>query len=442
LFSEISPESKMPLASPVIVVPGITASSLRDEYPLPSESVWSVLTKDYSRISLHPDNTRYEVMEPARLRADQLFEVAYRELIEELRFNLREKEDEPVAVYPFAYDWRHPLEVIELQLADFVDEVIERTKLMRHYHASGYANAPKVNLVAHSMGGLIVTGYLARRGPTARVAKVATLATPFLGSFEAVIKISTGTANLGTDAPSSREREAARLTPALYHLLPTCPGLEIAPPLPQADLFDPRIWQPSVLSTLEEYIRLYGANPQNGRIQADQLFRAMLDAARMHRSRTDGFKLASAGLGANDWLCVAGADSVTRVRLKVTSSSAGPDFDLSSADRDNQWGKGVTPAQRRQTGDGTVPFEAALPPFLQPEKIVCVTPDDYGYWEVQDRVVSAAAGFHGILPNMDMLHRLIVRHFTGRPDTRGNTWGRPVPGVSNWQPPLALEAKQ
>jgi hypothetical protein len=43
---------------------------------------------------------------------------------------------------------------------------------------------------------------------------------------------------------------------------------------------------------------------------------------------------------------------------------------------------------------------------------------------------------------MDMLHRLIVRHFTGRPDTRGNTWGRPVPGVSNWQPPLALEAKQ
>jgi hypothetical protein len=39
---------------------------------------------------------------------------------------------------------------------------------------------------------------------------------------------------------------------------------------------------------------------------------------------------------------------------------------------------------------------------------------------------------------MDMLHRLIVRHFTGRPDPRGNTWGRPAPGVApeQWRPPV------
>jgi pimeloyl-ACP methyl ester carboxylesterase len=431
----------MALAHPVIVVPGITASSLRDEYPLPPETVWSVLTKDYTRISLHPDNIRYEVMEPARLRPDQLLEIAYRELIEELRYNLGTREDEPVPVYPFAYDWRQPLDAIEQQLAEFIGEVIERTKLMRHYHASGYSKRPRVNLVGHSMGGLVITGYLARSGKKSRVEKVATLATPYKGSFEAVIKIATGTANLGSDAPSSREREAARVTPALYHLLPSCPGLEIDPKLPKADLFDPRPWQPSILKTLEEYVRLYGRSPQDGVQQATKLFRAMLDTAKAHRRRIDGFKLSTAGLGPDDWLCVAGVDSVTRVRMKVTATAAGPDFDFRSEDRENRWQSGKTPTERRQTGDGTVPFEGALPAFLPEEKIVCVTPDDYKYWEIQDRVVSGVAGFHGILPNMDMLHRLIVRHFTGRVDSRGNTWGRPVPGVKRWQPPMPLRRK-
>jgi hypothetical protein len=90
------------------------------------------------------------------------------------------------------------------------------------------------------------------------------------------------------------------------------------------------------------------------------------------------------------------------------------------------------------TGDGTVPFEGAVPRFLALENLVCVTPDDYGYWAVADRVLSSQAGFHGILPNMDLLHRIIVSHFTGRPDTHGNTWRRPAPGVAPeaWQPPI------
>ena len=115
----------MTLAHPVIVVPGITASSLRDEYPLPPETVWSVLTKDYARISLHPDNIRYEVMEPARLRPDQLLEIAYRELIEELRYNLGTREDEPVPVYPFAYDWRQPLDGLHLHEKRIFDQQVD-----------------------------------------------------------------------------------------------------------------------------------------------------------------------------------------------------------------------------------------------------------------------------------------------------------------------------
>jgi hypothetical protein len=109
--------------------------------------------------------------------------------------------------------------------------------------------------------------------------------------------------------------------------------------------------------------------------------------------------------------------------------------------RDNQWGDGKDPVKSRITGDGTVPFEGAIPSFLDLSNLVCVAPEDFGYFEIPDRVVTSVAGFHGILPNMDMLHRLIVRHFTGRPDSRGNTWGRPAPGVRKWDPPLKLQPR-
>jgi triacylglycerol esterase/lipase EstA (alpha/beta hydrolase family) len=153
-----------PPSYPVIVVPGITANYLLDEYPLPPDVVWSVLTKEYERAALHPDNLVLEAVEPARLHPGQLFEIAYKELIDELRHNLRERADEEVPVFPFSYDWRQPLDVVERQLAAFVDEVIARTALLRPYYQAGYAKAPKVNLVGHSMGGLVIAGYLQASG--------------------------------------------------------------------------------------------------------------------------------------------------------------------------------------------------------------------------------------------------------------------------------------
>jgi pimeloyl-ACP methyl ester carboxylesterase len=446
----------MPLPPPVIVVPGITATYLSDEYPLPPEVVWSVMTNKFERVRFHPDNvlrskditaTRwYEADEPARVLPGQLFEVAYKELIQELRHNLTAKADQPVPVYPFGYDWRHPLEQVEAALADFVNEVIERTKLMRHYAKDGYANAPRVNLVGHSMGGLVIAGYLREQAGQAPVSKVATLASPFRGSFEAVIKVITGTANLGTSAPSSREREASRATPALYYLFPSFNnGLEVDPGLPTS-LFDPGMWQGGgVTQTLEEYVRLYAVDPgkkAEHAKQAQDLLDAMLKAAEGHRKKLDSIKLANLNLAASDWLAVVGVGSTTRVRLHVAKGKGGkPEFDLRSTDRADQWVP-KPPAgasdNRDVTGDGTVPFEGALPGFLARENLVCVSPDDYGYWEIEDKVLAKVGGFHGTLPNMNLLHRLIVRHFTGAKDAHGNTWGRAAPGVAkkDWAPPI------
>lgn len=423
---------------PVIVLPGITGSYLRDEYQLPSDTVWGLVQKEYTRVALHPNNPQYEAMEPARVQPDGIFDLAYKELIQELRYNLREREDQPVPVFPFAYDWRQPLEYIEEQLAEFVDEVIDRTKLLSNYAETDFMKNPRVNLVGHSMGGLIITGYLEHNGKDARVAKVVTLGTPYRGSFEAVIKLATGTANLGTTEPSSREREAARLTPSLYYLLPSIPGnlLLGSPTLPKS-LFDPALWQRGVIESIEEFIRLQTTvKADDRRLQAQRLFIKFLKDAQNHRTRIDNFKLSKAGLQATDWLCVAGVDSETRVQLQINATRQGPQFDLSSDLRKNEWENTDPHVNRRLTGDGTVPLEGALPTFLKPENVVCVTPDDFGYWEVQDKVASKVAGLHAILANMDMIHRLIVRHFTGRPDPRNNTWGRPVPGVTKWAPPL------
>ncbi len=424
-------------ANPVIVVPGITASYLDDRYTLPPETVWSVMNKQYKRVALHPDNLRLEATEPALISTGQLFEIAYRELIEELRHNLTEAQDEPVPVYPFAYDWRQPLEASAAELAVFIDEVVERTKLMRHYDKSGYGKKPTIDLVGHSMGGVVILAYLHQKKRQARVGKVVTLATPFRGSFESVLKITTGTANLGISAPSSREREAARMTPALYYLLPDLLGTVSTTGAIPDDLFDPDAWQPSVIDTIDEYIRLHAVKPTRRGGRAKALFADFLRTAKTARDQLNNFKLSDAGLSEDEWLCVAGVDAVTRVKLKIIRVGSAPQFEFSSNDRQNLWSNN-DPALQHQTGDGTVPYDAALPHFLPIEKIVCVSPDDYGYWEIQDKATTTIAGFHGILPNMDMLHRLITRYFRGLPDKRKNTWGRPPAGVSTqaWKPPL------
>lgn len=434
----------MSLPDPVIVVPGITATYLRDDYPLPPEIIWKVLPnqKDYGRATLHPDDPQYEAREPAVIRPGQLYEIAYKELIEELRYNLSPSPDQDVPVYPFGYDWRKPLEMIEAELDAFIDEVIERTALTRHYYKDGYEKRRTVTLVGHSMGGLIIAGLLeSTKGlrrprrktcPDHKVSKVISLASPFRGSFEAIVKMATGTANLGVSAPSSREREAARLTPALYYLLPSvAEGLEIDGTLPQS-IFEPGTWQPSVLDSIETFVRRTSRITRNVEDRSAALFSAFLEQARDHRDRLESFSLEQAGLKQTDWLAVVGCGARTRVRLKVTNKAGEPVFAFGGDDRKEDWPDTV------DTGDGTVPFLGAEPAFLDRANLVCVTPDDFGYWELKDKVTNVAAGFHGILPNMNMLHRLIVRFVTDAPDPHGKTWGRPAPGITHqaWKPPI------
>ena len=446
--------------SPVIVIPGITASDLHDEYELPPEAVWStVLKRRYDRVTLHPEDQRYELREPARVMPRGPFPLIYENLIEELRDGLSEDRPGPVPVFPFGYDWRMPLDATEEQLAAFVGEVIDRTLLMRHYRRDeAFRENPTVSLIGHSMGGLIIAGYI-QRNAGRYVDKVVTLGTPFHGSFEAILKVATGTSELGDDSGKARERRMARMTPALYHLLPESAGLVGGRAGLAVNFFRPEAWQPNVVRMIEAQV--------SGRdVTGELLFRRMLGEAQAHRERISGLQLGDAGkssrsrapedagaspehasgprrdaISRDDWLAIVGVDSKTRVGLRVVPDENGaPRFDLRSAERRNEWDSDVK-GDRRDTGDGTVPLAGAIPSFLDESRVVCVTPGDFGYWEIRDRALATAAGFHGLLPKMNMLHRLILRFLLERRDPYGSTWGRRLPGVPEWNPPLALREK-
>lgn len=438
---------------PVIVVPGITASTLRDEYPLDAKTVWALISKDYDRIALHPDDLRYERDEPARVTADRLFEVPYDGLVGELRHDLADRHDQPVPVFTFPYDWRIPLVHVQAQLGAFMDEVVARTRLLRHYDAAGYAGDPRIDLVGHSMGGLVIAGYLAA-SKDRRVRKVATIAAPFRGSFEAVLKVAVGTADLGLGKSSSREREVARLTPALYHLVPSYGGDVLSDNPAWLDLFDAAAWQPGVVATIAEYLRLFGLNPARAKgareDRAREILQAMLDDAKAHRAAVEGFTLESVGMTADDWLCLVGVGEETRLQLRIVDDGHGqPFFDLASAQRMNGYPvpkrapDGRITQQLWDTGDGTVPYPGAGASFIPVEKIVALCDGDFGYWELRDRALEAVAGLHGLLPAMNVAQKLIVAHLrapAGQPG-RANPgiWGRRAPGLvidAAWQPPI------
>lgn len=416
--------------NPVIVIPGITATTLVDEYPLDTREVWTmVLSKEFDRLSLHPYDLRYETMEPARVVRGHLFAI-YEDLVLALRHDLSPSRGEPTPVFPFPYDWRKKLSETAAELRGFIDEVIARTALVKHYDGFGEQDGgPKVDLVGHSMGGLVIAEYLSAFGGAKKVGRVATLGTPFLGSVDAVVKLATGLGNLTGAKPSEREREAARTLPAIYHLIPSFPGAAVDKDSGKdVDLFLPGNWQASIIESLASYIERHAMRPgrKSERLKkAEGVLGELLDAAKTHRGHVEKLELAAAGLAPADWLAIIGVGRKTRVKVEVTTLRGQPRFYFD----DSHW-----QSRGLDTGDGTVPLKAAMPPFLDTSNLVCISPRDLRVNEVGDWAMMRLAGFHAILSNVNLAQRLVIRHF--RPSFTGKVWGRPVPGVATWNPPI------
>lgn len=77
-----------------------------------------------------------------------------------------------VDLVPFAFDWRRDVDTNAQLLLDEIDQVRART------------GAAKVNLMAHSQGGLVARAALGSSRSVGKVDRVATLGTPMLGATE------------------------------------------------------------------------------------------------------------------------------------------------------------------------------------------------------------------------------------------------------------------
>ncbi|HEX2139557.1 MAG TPA: alpha/beta fold hydrolase [Woeseiaceae bacterium] len=421
----------MPLQNPVIVLPGITATTLVDQYPLNADEIWSlVFNREYERAALHPDDLRFDAIEPAQVVAGRIFPV-YDDLIKSLRHELSPQADQPTPVFAFPYDWRMDVRLTAARLRPFVEEVIARTRLLKHYANAGDL---KVDLVGHSMGGLVICEYLSQFGRGAHVGKVVTIGTPFLGSVEAVVKIATGMSLLTGSEPRERERETARVTPSLYQLFPSYAGAVVDRAGRDVDMFDPANIQSSVVESLAAFVRLYavGTRARDRRARAERLLSDLLEWGRKHRQTVAGFRTSEAGVAQGDWLVIAGAGQRTRLQLGIDGSRRAPRYIINDQQFVNELGA-LEPNSLR-TGDGTVPLPGAIPPFLPASRLVCVTEDDLNFFELRDRLLVEVGGMHGLLPRINLVQRLIVRHLL--PRYRGDVWGRRVPGSDSWNPPI------
>jgi pimeloyl-ACP methyl ester carboxylesterase len=401
---------------PVVVVPGITGTELVDHYPLEPEIVWSTFRrKQFERLALHPDDLRYEAREPAQVRARSAFTIVYGDLVEALRHDLTRRADKPTPVFCFGYDWRQDCARTAEQLGEFVAEVAARTALLPHYRED--RAGMQVDLVGHSMGGLIIAALLggARRAPAVR--RVVTLGTPFRGSIDSILKLAIGMGSLTGDHPRDREREAARVTPALYQLLPSYAGaIDAAPSLP-SDIFEIDAWQPSLLQTLREYVRL-----EKAEIRAEDLLRGFLAGGKQLISSVNSLPIAAAlPEGADGWLPIVGIGEETHCSAQIKPWRGAPWFEFAPPVNE--------PPPSLRTGDGTVPLAGAVPDFLDLARLVCVSREDLSFWELKDRVLLAVQGLHAFLPVINFVQHLTIRFL--RSDFRSDdVRARRAPGVA------------
>ncbi len=145
---DVSSDSDKPA---VIILPGITGSELLLSG---GQRVWppKLLTMLRDFLAIHPHSKKF------KLKPGQPIAEFYGSVEKILKLKGYD-------VFPFGYDWRLEIEANARELHKFIKTLGRRS----------------VYVIAHSMGGLIATDYLANT-PQSPVKKLVTLGTPFLGT--------------------------------------------------------------------------------------------------------------------------------------------------------------------------------------------------------------------------------------------------------------------
>jgi pimeloyl-ACP methyl ester carboxylesterase len=441
---------------PVIVLHGLTASVLRDEYPVDPETVLTrepLGPKKWDRVLLHPDNLSFEANEPARVRASHHVPIGYGELIKALRTELCPSEDRPVPVYPFSFDWRDGIFASAERLGEFIREIIGRTRLLKHYPT----DLAEVDLVGHSMGGMVISACLARGHHMEKgrplVRQVATIATPYHGAVDALEKLAVGESEIfgeGRDA----ERHFARLTPSVYQHVPEFPEALLDEADRPVSAFDPLNWQHSIFGTLAEHLRIYSRDPQF----QDPAKRAQAAFATLSAWLAEGKKVQAAVNGLDPkavlldntgpgrhpgWLVLTGVDEPTKYQaaLRVANGERVFEFrqEKDGYDPDGDDDPAVVRPlvdTRSRLGDGTVAIRGAIPDWADRDRVVAMARRDFG--KLENLPLKGFASLHAILPWLNLVHRWIIAFFKDKDAGKAKITARPLFDVAQpaWQSPV------
>lgn len=192
-------ENTIPNKTPVLFIPGIGGSELK----VTEDTNWSkdnghggTYTRNYSKdekIWVNEDEARAigndDYFDILRLKSDgqtneasieitgELFDGAYKPTLE---FFINNGYTLNQDLFIFPYDWRKDISLTKSLLDQKIEAIKQQT------------GSQKVDLVAHSMGGLVARYYISDPTKSTKINKLITLGTPHLGSVEAIKNIHYG----------------------------------------------------------------------------------------------------------------------------------------------------------------------------------------------------------------------------------------------------------
>ncbi|BAK77238.1 lecithin:cholesterol acyltransferase [Pseudogulbenkiania sp. NH8B] len=194
----------------VILVPGIMGSVLMDG----DEVIWPGRVLDLLLPFKHMDELLKQDLQAADVIRSVSISSQYDNLIASLEACGFSESGYPATLKAFPYDWRKDNELAAQQLAECIDAM-----------AAELGNNSEINLVAHSMGGLVSRCYLesgdySERPGFACVRRLITLGTPHRGAPMALMAAMGQEKRLFLNAEQVKRVASDPRFPSLYQLLP------------------------------------------------------------------------------------------------------------------------------------------------------------------------------------------------------------------------------
>lgn len=210
----------------VIIIPGITGSTLLNINDTKIDTVYSFIEKSFENMEQLKLNLKGDgdVEDLALIEKGVLESPAYSEIKSFFR-------NQEYRSFLFAYDWRKSILLNSNYLEQFIEKL--RSKLGD--------SKQKFYFITHSMGGLVFQGcldYLIKKNV---LEKAVLVAPPFQGSPEALKALVIGKNNFLNS--KDRFRKVARTFPSMFELLPHYDNAIVNEQNQNVDIYNPNNWQ-------------------------------------------------------------------------------------------------------------------------------------------------------------------------------------------------------